>query len=61
MSDDPDLDRLRRRAEPGGRGTPWPWPRRGPRRLPWDEAPEKPGRAWDEVPEKPGKAWDEAP
>jgi hypothetical protein len=54
MRDEPDLARLLSRAL-------WPRPRRRPKRRPWDEVPDKPGKAWDEVPEKPGRAWDEAP
>ena len=50
MRDEPDLSQAL-----------WPRPRRRPKRRPWDEVPEEPGKAWDEVPEKPGRAWDEAP
>jgi hypothetical protein len=53
MSDDGDMGRLLRRLRSLGRPR-----RRG--RQPWDEQPDKPGRAWDEVPRKP-KTWDEVP
>jgi len=54
MSDDADLAKLLRRIRSLGRS-------RRPGRWPWDEVPDKPGRAWDEVPTKPGKSWDEVP
>jgi hypothetical protein len=54
MSDDGDVARLLRRIRELGRqrqpGRPGRWP--------WDEKPDKPGRAWDEVLRKP-KTWDE--
>ena len=54
MSDDGDVARLLRRIRALGR-------QRRPGRWPWDEQPDKPGRAWDEVPRKPRGSWDEVP
>jgi len=51
MSDEPDL--LRQLL--------FPRRRRRPRRGPWDEKPDEPGKSWDEKPDEPGKSWDEKP
>jgi hypothetical protein len=49
-----DAGKLLRRLRALGR------PEGQPGRWPWDEKPDKPGRAWDEKPQKPG-SWDEVP